>query len=290
MFGRRADGRRLNNIDPIIQFTPYIMTVRNDASNQITVNIDYEPMADYIRTRSKQGVKITFMDLIIAAYVRTVSQYPEVNRFVMNRQIFARNQIVVSLTVLKNAKDRDSLDEDTIKMHFAPDATIDEVAQEVARMVAPAANDAADGTSDFAGKIVKIRPLVKFVVFLARVLDRYGLLPGWLYDLSPFHCSMFITNLASIGLPGMYHHLYNFGNTSVFLAMGKFEKQYINTKDGIKAKTVIPLGVNTDERICGGASYAMACGCFMKYINNPKLLEERPKTIRTEVEYKPIKK
>ena len=290
MFGRRADGRRLSNIDPIIQFTPYIMTVRNDASNQITVNIEYEPMADYIRTRSKQGVKITFMDLIIAAYVRTVSQYPEVNRFVMNRQIFARNQIVVSLTVLKNAKDRDSLDEDTIKMHFAPDATIDEVAQEVARMVAPAANDAADGTSDFAGKIVKIRPLVKFVVFLARVLDRYGLLPGWLYDLSPFHCSMFITNLASIGLPGMYHHLYNFGNTSVFLAMGKFEKQYINTKDGIKAKTVIPLGVNTDERICGGASYAMACGCFMKYINNPKLLEERPETIRTEVEYKPIKK
>ena len=290
MFGRRADGRRLNNIDPIIQFTPYIMTARNDASNQITVNIDYEPMADYIRTRSKQGVKITFMDLIIAAYVRTVSQYPEVNRFVMNRQIFARNQIVVSLTVLKNAKDRDSLDEDTIKMRFAPDATIDEVAQEVARMVAPAANDAADGTSDFAGKIVKIRPLVKFVVFLARVLDRYGLLPGWLYDLSPFHCSMFITNLASIGLPGMYHHLYNFGNTSVFLAMGKFEKQYINTKDGIKAKTVIPLGVNTDERICGGASYAMACGCFMKYINNPKLLEERPKMIRTEVEYKPIKK
>ncbi len=290
MFGRRADGRRLSNIDPIIQFTPYIMTARNDASNQITVNIDYEPMADYIRTRSKQGVKITFMDLIIAAYVRTVSQYPEVNRFVMNRQIFARNQIVVSLTVLKNAKDRDSLDEDTIKMHFAPDATIDEVAQEVARMVAPAANDAADGTSDFAGKIVKIRPLVKFVVFLARVLDRYGLLPGWLYDLSPFHCSMFITNLASIGLPGMYHHLYNFGNTSVFLAMGKFEKQYINTKDGIKAKTVIPLGVNTDERICGGASYAMACGCFMKYINNPKLLEERPKTIRTEVDYKPIKK
>ena len=128
------------------------------------------------------------------------------------------------------------------------------------------------------------------MVFLARVLDRYGLLPGWLYDLSPFHCSMFITNLASIGLPGMYHHLYNFGNTSVFLAMGKFEKQYINTKDGITAKTVIPLGVNTDERICGGASYAMACGCFMKYINNPKLLEERPKTIRTEVDYKPIKK
>ena len=66
MFGRRADGRRLNNIDPIIQFTPYIMPTRNDASNQITVNIDYEPMADYIRTRSKQGVKITFMDLIIA--------------------------------------------------------------------------------------------------------------------------------------------------------------------------------------------------------------------------------
>lgn len=47
------------------------------------------------------------------------------------------------------------------------------------------------------------------------------MLPRKLIDLSPFHTSLFITNLASINTSFIYHHCYEFGTTSVFLCMGK---------------------------------------------------------------------
>ena len=113
-----------------------------------------------------------------------------------------------------------------------------------------------------------------------------SLLPGALYDISPFHCSMYITNIASIGLPAIYHHLYNFGNTSVFLAMGKFEKQLTATKDGPAVKTVIPLGLTLDERICGGADFARCIAYYKKLLANPELLETRPESVKLEVPMK----
>ena len=288
MFGRRADGRRLSNIDPIIQFAPYVMTQRNDATNLITEYIDYDPIAAYIRKRSKQGDKISFMALMIAAYVRTVSQYPDLNRFIMNSQVFARNQIVVSLTVLRNTKDKANLDEALVKMKFQPDNTIDEVVKIIDEQLKDAVDEDGDnGTVDFTKKLVHFRLLMKLIVKFARFTDRYGLLPGALYDISPFHCSMYITNIASIGLPAIYHHLYNFGNTSIFLAMGKFEKQLTTTKDGPAVKTVIPLGITLDERICGGAAYAQGIAYFRKCLYNPEILETRPEKINLET---PMKK
>ena len=287
MFGRRADGRRLSKIDPIIQFGPYVMVQRNDATNLITEYIDYDPIAAYIRKRSKQGEKVSFMALMIAAYVRVVSQYPKLNRFIMNSQVFGRNQIVVSLTVLRNSKDKDIMDEAIVKMKFKPDNTLDEVTKIIEEQLKDATDDDAEnGTVDFVNKLVHMRLLMKLVVKFARLTDRYGLLPGALYDISPFHCSMYITNIASIGLPAIYHHLYNFGNTSVFLAMGKFEKQLTTTKDGPAVKTVIPLGLTLDERICGGADFARCIAYYKKLLANPELLETRPESVKLEVPMK----
>ena len=274
MFGRRSDGRRLDHIDPIVQFMPYVMPTRNDAMNMITEYVDYDPIADYIKKRSKEGVKVSFTALVVAAYTRAIAEYPALNRFIMNKQVFARNTINASLTVLRNAKDKNNLDEALIKMTFKPDATIDEVAEQINRLTADAVDaDADNGTADFAGKIIKFRLLVQLVVALARLMDRYGILPKALYDISPFHCSMFITNVASIGLSTIYHHLYNFGNTSIFISLGKFERKAVPSHDGVQFKTVIPLGVVTDERICGGANYAQGLMYFKKLLLHPELLE-----------------
>ena len=290
MFGRRADGRRLDNIDPIVQIMPYIMTERNDAMNMLTLHLDYDPIMEYIRKRSLEGRKISFMSLIVAAYVRTVAEFPELNRFVMNKQIFARNIINVSLTVLRNQGDKKNMDEATVKMEYDPDATLDEVNEQMDELVKEATNPKADNaTVDFASKLLKMRWLVKAVVAFARLCDRYGILPKFIYDVSPFHCSMFITNMSSIGLPGIFHHLYNFGNTTVFIALGKFERQPVFGKDGVTYKNVIPLGIVTDERICGGASYAQGFNYFKKLLQNPELLEQRPEHVNDDFDFSALR-
>ena len=283
MFGRRCDGRRLDHIDPIVRFMPYIMPTRNDAMNLMTASVDYEPMAEYIKKRSKEGTKISFMSLIVAAYVRTVAEYPALNRFIMNRQVFARNQITVSLTVLRNANDKKNCDEALVKMHFAPDATLDEVNDEINRLVRDAVNENADNSVVHAANVLlKLPFLAKAAVGAVRVLDRYGILPKFVVDLSPFHCSMFITNLASINLPSIYHHLYNFGNTTVFIAMGRVERRVVPTRDGTATRTVFPLGITTDERICGGATYGQGIAYIKQLLANPELLETRPDHVNSD--------
>ncbi|MEA5065034.1 MAG: hypothetical protein VB065_03215 [Eubacteriales bacterium] len=54
-------------------------------------------------------------------------------------------------------------------------------------------------------------------------------------------------------------------------------------------KNQLPLGIVTDERIMGGASYARALAVLYKYLNDPALLEVPPETVRYEVKMRTSK-
>ena len=101
MFGRRPDGRRIDKIDPIMKITPYIMPERSDAQVFLKHRADMERMSAYIREQAEKGEKLSYMQIIVAAYVRAVSSNPEINRFIMNKQLFARNNCSAAFTMLK---------------------------------------------------------------------------------------------------------------------------------------------------------------------------------------------
>ena len=108
------------------------------------------------------------------------------------------------------------------------------------------------------------------MIWLAYHLDKHGLLPKKVIDLSPFHTSMFITNLASIKTSYIHHHCYEFGTTSVFVCMGKPVPNYMN---GDLSKKMMPLGIVMDERICTGYEYASFCNDFRKCLRDLTCLE-----------------
>ena len=101
MFGRRPDGRRIEKIDPIMKITPYIMPERSDAQVYLRHRTDMERMSAYIRAQAEKGQRVSHMQIIMAAYVRAVSNNPAVNRFIMNKQLFARNNCSAAFTILK---------------------------------------------------------------------------------------------------------------------------------------------------------------------------------------------
>ena len=114
-----------------------------------------------------------------------------------------------------------------------------------------------------------IRAVVKFLMFL----DKHGLLPRKIIDASPFHTSVFLTNVGSLGIDSIYHHIYNFGTTSMFFSMGKKKKSYIYEDDEIKEEKCITLAFVGDERICDGYYYASSFTLLSKYLKKPELLE-----------------
>jgi hypothetical protein len=279
MFGRRSDGWLIKKIDPIVALTPYLMPMRCDAQVMLKYNVDYERLARYIVQKNGEGYKISFMDIVIAAYVRTVSQLPEVNRFIANKRIYARKEIAVSFAVLKNTSDG-SVQENTVKTKFDPHDTIFDVAARIEKDISISRQENADNSTMKLAEFL-LRPiLANTVVMAARILDRYGIMPKAIIEASPFHTGMFITNMASIGMPAVNHHIYNFGTTSQFVSIGVNERAVEVDRDGAVRKVRnMPLGVVADERVCAGMIYSKFVSKFMGYIKAPEELEIPPEQV-----------
>lgn len=283
MFGHRADGRVLKTIDPIVALTPYLMPMRCDAQVMLGLKLDYEKLARYIVAQGNEGHRLTFMELLIATYVRVASEIPEINRFISNKRMYARTQLTVSFVVLKDTSVPDAIEENTVKCYFDPRDTIYDVAERVKDAIEKNKKEEADNSTMKVAKLLLNPVLANIIVALARFLDRYGIMPKYILDASPFHTSLFVTNMASIGMPAVNHHIYNFGTTSIFVSIGNVERTVQMGPDGKAVrKRLLPIGLTADERICAGAMYARMVNRMNHYMNNPELLEDPPEFVRFE--------
>ncbi len=208
MFGRRPDGRRVKGIDPVMRITPYVMPMRCDAQVFLKHRADLEDLSRYIRKqKAERNETITHMQIVIAAYVRAVSQNPEANRFIMNKQLFARNNCSAAFTILKNPANADD-GEAVVKIKFDLTDTIYDVRDRITAGVE--INRAPEGKTfldQLLGFLFAVPGLATVIVGLVRFLDRYGLAPGVLMEELPFYVGMYITNTASMGLHNGDHHL-----------------------------------------------------------------------------------
>ena len=266
----RPDGKRVKGLTPIVSIIPYIMPQRYDAQNTVTEYIDEEVIKQYIREKRRGGTRLNHMAVIMAAYYKAVQKNPKLNYFIMNRKIYERNHFCVSFVMLKKRADG-TPDETSLKIYLQPNDTVFTINQRIQDAIAKNNDSTYNNTTDkFVSFLFSVPGLVRFVVWLARNLDKIGLLPRFVIDLSPFHTSLFITNLASIKTSFIHHHCYEFGTTSVFICMGKPVPGYpVANMD----KKVMPLGIVMDERICTGYEYATFCNDFRYYLRHPEELE-----------------
>ena len=288
MFGHRPDGKRLKSLDPIIQITPYLMPMRCDAQVFLEHKADFEKMSRYIAQKSREGQKVTFMQILAAAYVRAVSRNPEVNRFIFNKQFYSRNNCSISYTVLKNPQETDS-NEDTVRILFDLTDTLFDVRD---RMNDAVEKSRAAETGGFAIRLARgllaVPGLATLIVGLVKLLDRYGIAPAALIRELPLYSGLYITNNGSIGLHHPLHHIYNFGNVSLFFGMGSIQKEAVAEADGkARMRRVLPIGITADERVCSGAHYAAFFFDIIHYMDHPEELETPPESVRFDegVEY-----
>lgn len=287
MFGHRPDGKRLKKMDPIVQMTPYLMPMRCDAQVFLEHKADYEKLSRYIAQKSREGEKVTFMQILVAAYVRAVSRNPFVNRFIFNKQYFSRNNCSVSYTILKNPQDTDS-NEDTVRILFDLTDTLFDVRDRMNDAVEKSRAAETDGfVIKLARGLLAVPGLATFIVGLVRLLDRYGIAPGALIRELPLYSGLYVTNNGSIGLHHPLHHIYNFGNVSLFFGMGSILKEAIVENGQTRMRRVLPIGITADERVCSGAHYAAFFFDVIHYMDHPEELETPPEEVKFDpgVEY-----
>ena len=280
MFGSRPDGRRIRGIDPIMQITPYAMPMRCDAQVFTKYRADLEVLQSYIRRqRLEAGETFSYMHIILAAYVRAVSRNPQVNRFIMNKQLFARNNCSCAFTILKDPNDIDR-GEAVVKIRFDLTDTIYDVRDRVDAAIAANRGDQPPGFVEKLFRVIFAVPgLATVVVGLVGLLDRYGLAPGVLMDELPFYVGLYLTNMASLRVQEVNHHLYNWGNVGMFASLGLDERQTVVENGQTRTKRYLPMGITLDERVCSGAHYTRFFRDYRHYMAHPELLEYPPEAV-----------
>lgn len=280
------DGRRIKSGSPIDAIAPFIMPHRNGASNLFSATIDIDKCEKLLREQRLEGLKgIGMIHIFMAAYVRMIAQYPGINRFLRGQRVYSRNGIEICMAIKKELKLNAT--ETIVKVYTNPEDTLTGIYKKLTKEIDENTHDGDQNDMDTAARVLAYIPgvVLKFLVWLLKLVDYFGGLPRWLTKLSPFHGSIFITNMGSLGMPPIFHHLYDFGNLPVFVSMGAKRTEYSINKQGEPIKRrLLDFTFVCDERICDGHYYASGFKYFKKLLENPEILLAPPKEVAEDID------
>ena len=287
-WGDRSDGRKVRTLAPMAQITMYFQWERNICSNLFEDSFEITHIDRYIRQKRREGLTdFGITHVLLAAYVRGVARYPQLNRFISGQKVYSRGDDIQYCMVVKKEMTVDSPDT-SIKVHLNPRDTAEDVYHKLnAAIESVKATQELDSSLDGLIQYLNLIPglLLKFVVWLLKLLDYFGLLPKFLLELSPFHGSLFFTSMGSLGIPPIYHHLYDFGNIPCFGAFGCKRRATEVTEDGtVVQKKYIDVKFVLDERICDGYYYATFFKHYRRLLAHPEVLDNPPEEVIKDID------
>ena len=287
-WGDRSDGRKVRTLAPMAQITMYFQWERNICSNLFEDSFEITHIDRYIRQKRREGLTdFGITHVLLAAYVRGIAKYPQLNRFISGQKVYSRGDDIQYCMVVKKEMTVDSPDT-SIKVHLNPRDTAEDVYRKLnAAIESVKATQELDSSLDGLIQYLNLIPglLLKFVVWLLKFLDYFGLLPKFLLELSPFHGSLFFTSMGSLGIPPIYHHLYDFGNIPCFGAFGCKRRATEVTEDGtVVLKKYIDVKFVLDERICDGYYYATFFKHYRRLLAHPEVLDNPPEEVVQDID------
>lgn len=286
-WGDRTDGRRVRSLPPMAQVSPYIMVTRNTSTNYFTDSFELSHIERYVRQKRREGyTNFGVMHVLLAAYVRALARYPGLNRFLAGQKVYTHGDDVQFCMTIKKEMSSDSPDT-VIKVHLSPKDTAMDVYNKVNVKIEEVKNTPLDSNFDNTAHILTLIPgvFLKFTVWLLRTLDYFGMLPQFLLEVSPFHGSVFFTSMGSLGIPPIYHHLYDFGNLPVFGSFGCKRRSLEVQEDGtVVQKKYIDFKFCMDERIVDGFYYAAFFKHYKHIILHPEVLDNPPEEVVRDID------
>lgn len=272
----RCDGVLVKDIDPMHRLEPFIFPTRHESIVYFREKFDVTHTLEYLKEKNAScpSQKMTLFHVFLAAIVRTAALKPKLGRFVMGKRIYERNEMQISFVVKKEFTESSRMF--VVKENFLPTDTLSDVAERVRASVERAREKGNTESENLIRSFSKMPGwMITIVVGFLRLLDNLGLLPASIVRSDPFHTGVFVTNVGSIGVGAPYHHLYEWGTTSVFVALGKYAEEWVLDGEGKPAKrTFVEVTFTVDERIADGLYLAGALQLFKKLMEQPEELEK----------------
>ena len=272
-WGDRRDGTLIRDIDAMHYVMPLMYPNRCDNEAFMTLHINLDKTEEYLKKRAQEhpGEGLAIFEIIIAAILKTIWLRPHMNRFIANKNMYQRNEVTAAFTVKKTFSDEG--DETLARVVAEKGDTLESINRKVQEQI-QLCKTGTDASTD-AMNIIKKIPGKKLIGVIARFLDRHGWMPQSVIATDPYQCSVVLSNLGSIGMNIGYHHLMNWGTTSIFVVIGKKKKKPHYDMDGnITMRKELTISATIDERISDGFYYARTLKLVKKLVENPELLEQ----------------
>lgn len=274
--GDRFDAKYLKDIDSMHFIMPFMYPDRCDNQAFFSFQIDLTNLDKYLEKKRNADpeYKYNMYQCIVTAVLKTITLRSKLSMFIHNRKMYKRNEVSAAFTVKQEFADDGG--EVLAFIHSKPEWTIDDVHNEIKRQLKKLKKKGyVDESTSFMDKFNKIpkfisRPVLRFVCWL----EKKGMIPTALIETDPYHSSVVLANLGSIGLPEGYHHLTNWGTTSMFLVIGESGKMPFFENEKVVFKNGVKFGFTVDERIADGYYFSKSIKMMQLFLENPELLEK----------------
>lgn len=283
-WGDRRDGTLIRNVDSMHVIMPLIYPNRCDNEAYIAERIDLTGIDRYLAEKNAGDPEYAYnlFQIMVTALLKTITLRPQMNRFIANKNLYQRNEVSAAFTIKKVFDDHG--EEALAFLHAKESDTIDTIHQELYRQITAGRSEKKDASSESMDMLRKLpRPILKAALAFCRFLDRHGWMFQSMIETDPYYSSVVLSNLGSIKLHAGYHHLTNWGTTSVFCIIGEKKKRpFYDDEGNVEMRDSVDIGLTVDERIADGYYYSKTIRLLKKLLENPELLE-RP--LSEEVEY-----
>ena len=275
--GDRRDGIKVKDINGLNVLIAHIKPLRCDSDVYINEKIDVTELVKYVEKKN-EGIKnkqdrLTYFHAFSMAIAKTVYNRPLLNRFIVNKTFYDRNN--VSLSYVAKVAFEDKSEEFMSVLKVKENWNINDLSSELKQQVHKVRSNSGgttDGVINLVGKLPKF--IRNIIVWIFKFLDRHDLIPESMTKDLLYYSTIIISNLGSIGCDSIYHNLTDFGTNSILMTIGEIHKEQVVSKDGkVEIRYFCNFGITLDERIADGFYFAKSVQLFAYILQNPKLLE-----------------
>jgi hypothetical protein len=266
---KRTDGDLVKDESPVRVMIPYLMKGRNESVVYHDEVIDMTKLRPWIHAynQAHPDNAVTLFHVVLYCIGRGFHSRPALNRFVSGGRIYQRKRVELSFAAKRKMEEKSALV--TVKVAFPMDEAFPAMAKRIKALIGEGRGPKERGVDKEVRLLTKLPgPILRAAVGLARWLDSVNLMPAAMIESDPMYCSAFVANLGSIGVDRTYHHLYEWGNASLFAVLGVPKKVPVVVRDEVVVREQVEIRWAFDERINDG----FTCALGMKYA--ARLLED----------------
>jgi hypothetical protein len=262
----RPDGVLLRP-HPYRRLLAYITPTRAHATVTFDTVVDAGPLVAWL---DQQGPDVHLTHAVVGACFAALCEVPRMNRFVTGRRLYQRRGEWITFSMKRKRLDRDARIA-MVKLGLRPGETFRDLCARIDASIGEQRSDAPTHEDrEYRLFDALPRPALRLAVGVARWLDEHNLLPGWFIEPDGLYTSIVVANLGSLGMAPAYHHLYEWGNCPLFLAVGAIEDGVAAVDGRVVVRKQLHLRFTYDERIDDGLNAKFGIDAVVRALTDPR--------------------